>query len=108
MLANLPNLDQLARSGHVPGAAAWGARWIGLNVVVDLRAGCVPSKAVLSERAAIDYMMATWRKSVPPQPSRLHLAVLHAVNPDPAEQICSGSGQRWSRRRPSWGRWGRQ
>lgn len=46
-----------------------------------------PVKAVLSERAAIDYMMATWRKSVPPQPSRLHLAVLHAVNPDPAEQI---------------------
>lgn len=46
-----------------------------------------PVKAVLSERAAIDYMMATWRKSVPPQSSRLHLAVLHAVNPDPAEQI---------------------
>lgn len=88
LLANLPNLDHLARSGHVPGAAAWAARWIGLNVVVDLRGGRVrPAKAVLSERAAIDYMVETWKKSRPSQPSRLHLAVLHSVDPGPAEQI---------------------
>ena len=31
LLATLPSLDYLARGGRVPGAAAWGARWLGFE-----------------------------------------------------------------------------
>lgn len=91
LLANLSSLDHLARSGHVPGAAAWAGRWLGLNLVVEVRSGKVrPVKAVLSERAAIDYMVETWKKTRPLHPTRLHLAVLHTFDPDAAEQILQG------------------
>jgi DegV family protein with EDD domain len=88
LVANLPSLEYLARSGHVPGAAAWAARWIGLNVVIELRDGKVrPLKPALSTRAAIDHMMDLWRRTRPAGADRLHLAILDAFDPEGAEEI---------------------
>jgi len=87
LIANLPSLDHLARSGHVPGAAAWAARWIDLNVVIELRDGKVhPLKPALSTRAAMDHMMDIWRGTVEGR-AGLHLAILDAFNPERAEEL---------------------
>lgn len=82
LVASLPSLDHVARSGHVPGAAAWAGRWIGLHVVIALRQGRIrPLKPTLSESAAIDYMVKTCLQSRPSDRAELHLAGLQALEP---------------------------
>lgn len=88
LLATLPNLDHLARSGHVPEAGAWAARFVGLHVVVELRAATVrPLRPALSEGAAMDHILHSWRNSAPSRPARLHVAALHALAPEPAARL---------------------
>jgi DegV family protein with EDD domain len=80
LVAMLPNLDHLVRSGHVPEAAAWAARWIGLRPVVELRRGKVsPLAPALSEAAARRRVFESWRRTRPAGPAALHLAALHSM-----------------------------
>lgn len=88
LVADLPSLDHLARSGHVPGAAAWAARWIGLHVVIALRQGRVrPLKPTLGPRASMDYIVRACVQSRPHPSAGLHLAGLHALRPEQAEEL---------------------
>ena len=88
LIATLPGLDHLARSGHVPGAAAWAARWIGLHLVIDLRGGRVrPLRPALSATSATRHMVEEWRASRPEGPADLHLAGLHALDADGASEL---------------------
>lgn len=88
LIATLPGLDHLARSGHVPGAAAWATRWMGLHLVVDLRGGRVrPLRPALSARTAKENMLAAWRATRPAGPAQLHVAGLHALDPEGAEEL---------------------
>jgi DegV family protein with EDD domain len=88
LVAWLPNLDHLVRSGHVPGAAAWAARWVGLRPVIELRSGKVsPLRPTLSEAAAHRRVLDALRRSVPDPPAELHVAALHSLAPAAAEQL---------------------
>ncbi len=88
LVATLPGLTHLAKSGHVPEAAAWAARFVGLRPVIDLTKGRVhPMRPALSEEAALDRIVDSWRDTTPDEPSRLHVAGLHALAPETAEHL---------------------
>ena len=91
LLATLPSLEQLARSGRVPGAAAWGARWLGLNAVFEFRDGRAhPLRPARGRRLACQRIVATWARDVGEMCQRgasLHIAALHALDPGAAEAI---------------------
>jgi DegV family protein with EDD domain len=87
LVATLPNLDQLARGGRVPGAAAWAGRWLGLNPMFEFRGGHVhPQRPARSRTAAHDRMLAAWRNGACAG-SSLHVAVMHALDPDSATEL---------------------
>lgn len=88
LVATLPSLDHLVRSGHVPEAAAWAARWVGLQPVIELRRGRIrPLTPALSGPAARKRMIEAWLRSRPTGPARLHLAVLHSAYPEGAREL---------------------
>jgi DegV family protein with EDD domain len=87
LVATLPSLDQLARGGRVPGAAAWAGRWLGVNPMFEFRAGRVrPLRPALSRSAACDRILAAWRSGATPGAS-LHAAVMHALDPQGARDL---------------------
>ncbi len=88
LIATLPGLDHLAKSGHVPDAVAWAGRWIGLHPVIELRGGKVrPLRPSLSGEAAINQILHVWRQSRPSGSAALHVAGVHALAPDGAERL---------------------
>lgn len=90
LVATLPNLDQLARSGHVPGAAAWAARFTGVHPVLDFRRGRVrPLVPAASDAAAVRRMLDRLAASRPTGGGRLHAAALHAMVPDAAADLAA-------------------
>lgn len=85
LVAMLPNLDHLVRSGHVPDAAAWAGRWIGLRPVIQLQHGRVrPLAPALSDEAAYRRVLDAWRRTIPGSPAPLRIAALHSLAPEPA------------------------
>lgn len=88
LVATLPNLDQLARSGHVPDAAAWAARFVGLHPILDFRRGRVrPLRPATTAAAANNRMLRRLTTSRTDDSSRLHVAALHAMAPDDAADL---------------------
>ncbi len=90
LVATLPNLDQLAfaRSGHVPDAAAWAARFVGLHPVLDFRRGEVrPLRPASSAAGATKRILDRLASSRPEGAARLHVAALHAMAPDEAADL---------------------
>jgi DegV family protein with EDD domain len=88
LVATLRDLEHLARSGHVPEAAAWAARWIGLRPVIELRNGRVrPMRPALGEVSALDRVLAAWRESRAPDAGPLHVAALHALDEEAATEL---------------------
>jgi DegV family protein with EDD domain len=88
LVAWLPNLDHLVRSGHVPEAAAWAARWAGVRPVIEVRSGKVsPLRPALNEPGAHRRVLDALRRSIPNPPTELHVAVLHSLAPAAAERL---------------------
>ncbi|HTT88683.1 MAG TPA: DegV family protein [Acidimicrobiales bacterium] len=91
LLATLPSLDYLARGGRVPGAAAWGARWLGLNPVFEFRKGKVkPLRPARGSRLARQRIIDIWAREIPAERARgaaLHVAAMHAVEPAVADEL---------------------
>jgi DegV family protein with EDD domain len=91
LLATLPSLDYLARGGRVPGAAAWGARWLGLNPVFEFRQGKVkPLRPARGSRLARQRIVDIWARDIAVERQRgsaLHVAAMHAVEPAVAEEL---------------------
>lgn len=88
LVATLPGIDHLARSGHVPEAAAWANRWIGLQPMIELRDGSVrPMRPTLSRPAADDRIVRALFDSRPSAEAGLHLAVLDALDPGRAASL---------------------
>jgi len=91
LLATLPSLGYLARGGRVPGAAAWGARWLGLNPLFEFRSGRVrPLRPAMGRRLACQRIVALWARGAEREVRRgaaLHVAGLHALEPSVAEDI---------------------
>jgi len=87
LVATLPSLDQLARGGRVPGAAAWAGRWLGVNPMFEFRRGRVrPLRPALSRSAAHERILAAWRSGATPG-AALHVAVMHALDPQGARDL---------------------
>jgi DegV family protein with EDD domain len=87
LVATLENLDTLARSGRVPGAAAWAGRWLGVNPIFEFQGGKARAmRPALSRASALDRIVAACRSSQP-RGGLLHVAGLHALAPEPAQAM---------------------
>jgi DegV family protein with EDD domain len=87
LVATLPSLDHLARGGRVPQAAAWAGRWLGLNPLFEFRSGHVrPLRPARSRDAAHERLITLLDQTARPG-AELHLAVMHALDPDSAQAI---------------------
>lgn len=89
LVATLPSLAYLARSGRVPGAAAWGARWLGLAPLFQFAEGQArPLRPARGPRQAKQRLVAMLAADVGGHgPGQLHVAVLHALRPQEAEGL---------------------
>jgi DegV family protein with EDD domain len=97
LLATLPSLAHLARSGRVPGAAAWGAAWLGLNAMFEFRSGKVrplrPSRSPEAARQRIvEAFVADLGRA---SGKRAHLAALHSMDKPVAEDLLA-QASRWT------------
>ena len=87
LVATLPTLDHLVRSGRVPGLAGWAGNRLGINPLFEFRVGKVRRlRPALSRDAALDRMVALLRRSRVPG-ARLHVAALHALALDVAADL---------------------
>jgi DegV family protein with EDD domain len=104
LVATLSSLDHLVRSGRVPGIAGWAGRRLGINPLFEFRGGAVRRlRPALSRDAAIDRIVQLVRKDAPgagdrsrgddrdgrggDARARLHVAALHALALDVAEEL---------------------
>jgi DegV family protein with EDD domain len=87
LVATVPDLDHLVRSGRVPGIAGWAGRTLGLSPLFEFRTGKVhrlrPARGV---DAAYDRLVARFRREAVPG-CRPHVVALHALAPEAAQAL---------------------
>jgi DegV family protein with EDD domain len=87
LVATVPNLDHLVRSGRVPGIAGWAGRRLGINPLFEFRGGKVHRlRPALGPDAAMERMLGRFRRSVG-SGGQLHVTALHALAPDAARRL---------------------
>ena len=78
LVATVPTLEHLVRSGRVPNVAGWAGRRLGIAPLFEFRDGRArPLRPALGTAAAHDRILARWRRERIPG-ARLHVAALHA------------------------------
>ena len=89
LVGALANLDQLIRSGRVPGLAGRAANLIGLRPMFDIHDGAIGRlRPALSDEAAHQRILDLWRRTRPSDgDGRLYLVSLHAEAPERAEEL---------------------
>jgi len=89
LVAAVDGTDHLARSGRVPSVAGWAGKRLGLHPLFAFRPGgrVVPLRPAQSRAAALDRLVARWRRSRPKSPARLRVAAVHAEAPAEAEAL---------------------
>ncbi len=88
LVAAVAGLEHLQRSGRVPGIAGWAGRRLGLHPLFSFRGGrVVPLRPAQGRASSLDRLVSRWRRSRPHAPARLHVAALHALSADEAEQL---------------------
>ena len=87
LVATLPTLDHLVRSGRVPGLAGWAGKRLGINPLFEFRGGKVRRlRPALSHDAALDRIVGLVHRSRVPG-AALHVAALHALAVDIAQEL---------------------
>jgi DegV family protein with EDD domain len=87
LVAMVSDLDHLVRSGRVPEIAGWAGRRLGIRPLFEFRDGKPHRlRPAFSVDAAKDRMIAMLRRSRVPG-ARLHVAALHAQEPDEAREL---------------------
>ena len=87
LVATIPTLDHLVRSGRVPGIAGWAGRRLGINPLFEFRGGKVKRlRPALSPEAALDRIVGFVSRSRV-EGARLHVAALHALAVDTAQEL---------------------
>ncbi|HWD51438.1 MAG TPA: DegV family protein [Acidimicrobiales bacterium] len=92
LMASLRSLDHLARSGRVPGAAAWAGRSLGVRAMFEFTAGGVrPRRPARSERGALERMVGAMTQSRPEgtegRGAVLRAAVMEAQAAESADRL---------------------
>ncbi|WP_419918290.1 DegV family protein [Candidatus Poriferisocius sp.] len=88
LVGALANLDQLIRSGRVPGLAGRAGNLIGVRPLFDIHGGVIGRlRPALSDEAAMQRLLTIWRRTRPAGEARLHLVCLHADAPGPALEL---------------------
>ena len=91
LVATISSLDHLVRSGRVPGIAGWAGRRLNINPLFEFRGGAVRRlRPALSREAALDRIVQLVRRGAPSagdRPNRLHVAALHALARDVADDL---------------------
>ena len=88
LVAMVPNLDHLVRSGRGPGIAGWAGRRLGLAPLFEFGSGRARAlRPALGADAAMDRIIGAWRRSRPSATARLRVAALHALAPERAESL---------------------
>jgi DegV family protein with EDD domain len=94
LVAALSSLDHLVRSGRVPGIAGWAGRRLGINPLFEFREGKVHRlRPALSQAAALDRILAMVRRARPDGDGRLHIAALHALAVETADDLLERAGE---------------
>jgi DegV family protein with EDD domain len=84
LVAMVPNLDHLVRSGRVPKPAGWAGRRLGIAPLFEFRDGGAHAlRPALGAEAALDRIVARWHKGRV-DGAALHVAALHAQAEDQA------------------------
>jgi DegV family protein with EDD domain len=87
LVATVASLDHLVASGRVPSIAGRAAHSIGVQPLFEFRRGRVRAlRPALSRDASIERIIGLWRRSDPGN-ATLHVAALHACDPDRAQQL---------------------
>ena len=100
LVATLPSLEHLARGGRVPGAAAWGAKWLGLHPLFEFEEGKArPLRPARSARLAYGHILEAFyrdlaRERSAPGQLAVHVAALHAVDEAVARDLLAQAGAR--------------
>ena len=87
LVATIPTLDHLVRSGRVPGIAGWAGRRLGINPLFEFRDGKVRRlRPALSPEAALDRLVGFVERSRVAG-AQLRVAALHALAVDTAQEL---------------------
>ncbi len=87
LVATVPSLDHLVRSGRVPGIAGWAGRRLGINPLFEFRGGKVHRlRPALGHDAAIERMLGRFRRTNG-NGGKLHVTALHSLAPDAAQLL---------------------
>ncbi|MCY4194992.1 MAG: DegV family protein [bacterium] len=89
LVGALGNLDQLIRSGRVPGLAGRAGNLMGLRPMFDIQDGAIGRlRPALSDEAAHQRILGLWRRTRPSGGNaQLHLVSLHAEAPERAASL---------------------
>lgn len=86
LVATVADLERLARSGRVPEAARWVGDRLGVRPLFEFRSGRArPLRPAFSREAALDRIAQ--RCAQADGEGRLHVAVLHALDPAAADVL---------------------
>src|SRR5262245_33179020 len=87
LVATVPNLDHLVRSGRVPGIAGWAGRRLNINPLFEFRGGKVHRlRPAIGHDAALDRIIGRFTRSKV-EGARLHVTALHALAADEAKEL---------------------
>jgi DegV family protein with EDD domain len=87
LIAMVPNLDHLVRSGRVPNLAGWAGKRLGIAPLFEFSdGGAHPMRPARGAEAALDRIVSHWRRSRVDD-ARLHVAALHALAPESAQRL---------------------
>jgi DegV family protein with EDD domain len=87
LVAMVPSLDYLVRSGRVPNIAGWAGKRLGLAPLFEFRDGGAHAlRPARGAAAALDRIVARFRKERVPG-ARLHVAALHAQAEAEAQEL---------------------
>ena len=89
LVGALGNLDQLIRSGRVPGLAGRAGNLLGLRPMFDIHDGAIGRlRPALSDEAAHQRILGLWQRTRPSGgDAQLHLVSLHAEVPERAKEL---------------------
>lgn len=88
LVGALEHLDALARSGRVPGTAAWAGDVLGARALFEFAGGRArPRRPAFGTEAALERIVDSIGQPPPGSPSVLRVAVLHAEAEKNAERL---------------------